>query len=60
MTGNELKTRRIKLKLSQEKLAQILSVSLFTVSRWEQLKDAELPNAGLVDLALKQLESKKK
>lgn len=57
VTGTELQKRRLALKLSQEKLAQKLNVSLFTVARWEQLKDDELPNPGLVDLALRQLEA---
>jgi DNA-binding transcriptional regulator YiaG len=56
MTGKELKKRRNNLELSQEQLARELDVSVFTVARWEQLKDKEISQSGMLDLALKQLE----
>jgi len=55
MTGHELKEHRTKLGLSQEELARSLDVALSTVARWEQLKDEEIPNAGMLQLALQSL-----
>jgi transcriptional regulator with XRE-family HTH domain len=55
MTGHELKERRTKLGLSQEKLARSLDVALSTLARWEQLRDEEIPNAGMLQLALQSL-----
>lgn len=55
MTGSELKKRREGLSLSQEKLAQKLDVASSTVARWEQLKDEEIPNSRMLELALKSL-----
>lgn len=52
MTGNELKTQREKIGISQEKLAQSLNVSVSTVARWEQLKENEIPNSRMLELAL--------
>jgi DNA-binding transcriptional regulator YiaG len=60
LTGHELKERRSKLGLSQEEMARSLDVALSTVARWEQLKDDEIPNAGMLQLALESLESKAK
>jgi DNA-binding transcriptional regulator YiaG len=45
--------------MTQEQLARNLEVVVSTVSRWEQLRDAEIPLSGLLDLALKQLEAEK-
>ena len=58
MTGHGLKERRTKLGLSQEYLARSLDVALSTVARWEQLKDEEIPQSGLLELALNALEAK--
>ena len=58
MTGNELKTKREDMKLSQEKLAQKLDVAVSTVARWEQLKGEEIPNSTMLELALKGLSIK--
>lgn len=38
MQISEIKDLRTKLELSQEKMAQVLGVSLLTVSRWENGK----------------------
>ncbi len=35
MTGKDIKEWRLKLKLSQERLAQLIGVSFGTVNRWE-------------------------
>lgn len=35
-SGKDIRHEREKLRLSQEKLAQILQVSVFTLSRWER------------------------
>ena len=59
MTGKELKDKRNKLGLSQQKLSQELDLSLSTVARWEQLEDKEIPNSKLLELALAQLENTK-
>ncbi len=56
MTGNQLKQSREKLELSQEKLAQALDVSVSTVSRWEQLKEKDIPNSRMLELALGKIE----
>ncbi len=58
MSGHELKKRRTKLGLSQEEMARALAVALSTVARWEQLKDEDIPNAGMLQLALETLEDK--
>ena len=58
MTGNDLKGEREGLGLSQERLARELGVALSTVARWEQLKDAEIPNAGMLELALEALKAR--
>lgn len=52
MTGNELKTKRNELGLTQEQLAILLHLSVFTVSKWEQTKDNHLPNSRMLELAL--------
>ncbi len=59
MTGKELKDRRLKLGMSQQKLSQILELSLSTVARWEQLEEKEIPNSKLLELALDQVESQR-
>jgi len=58
MTGAQLKNVREKqLKLSQSELAQLLSVDVGTVSRWE--RDArEIP--PYLDLALAELKRRSK
>jgi transcriptional regulator with XRE-family HTH domain len=56
MTGNELKTQRDKIGVSQEKLAQALDVAVSTVARWEQLKENEIPNSRMLELSLIALE----
>lgn len=35
-SGKDIRRERVKLPLSQERLAQILQVSVFTISRWER------------------------
>lgn len=56
MKGNDLRARREKLGVTQEKLAARLEVSVSTIARWEQLKEKEIPNSQLLDLALTALE----
>lgn len=56
MTGNELKKKRSTLGLSQQKLSQLLELSLSTVARWEQLEEKPIPNSKMIDLALKTIE----
>lgn len=56
MTGAELKERREHLELTQEKLARELDMTVSSIARWEQLKEGEIPNARLLDRALKDLE----
>jgi DNA-binding transcriptional regulator YiaG len=58
MTGNQLKKKRENTELSQEKLAQYLDVAVSTVARWEQLKDKEIPNSKMVEIALGMIEDK--
>ena len=55
MTGNELKQERKRLKISQQTLAVTLDLALSTVARWEQLKDENIPNSTILELALKGL-----
>lgn len=57
MTGKQLKERRGNLKISQQKLSQLLDLSLSTVARWEQLEYEEIPNSKMLELALSSLES---
>jgi transcriptional regulator with XRE-family HTH domain len=57
MTGNELKQERKRLKISQQTLAIKLDLALSTVARWEQLKDENIPNSTLLELALKGLKT---
>jgi len=59
VTGNELKKRREAIGINQEGMARELGVALSTYARWEQLKDNEVPNSKMLDLALKTLESTK-
>ncbi len=59
MTGNELKKRREKLGLSQEKLGRELNVTGGSVARWEQLKEQEIPSP-MLNLALEALEKRTK
>lgn len=56
MTGNELKNKRSELGLTQENLASLLNLSVFTVSKWEQTKDQQVPNSRMIELALLGLE----
>ena len=55
MTAKEIKVLRKKLKLTQEKLAQKLRVSVATVSRWERGKvkphEINTYNMGMLLLA---------
>ncbi len=55
MTGNELKQERKRLKISQQTLAITLDLALSTVARWEQLKDKDIPNSTILELALEGL-----
>ena len=57
MTGNELKQERKRLKISQQTLAVTLDLALSTVARWEQLKDEDIPNSTILELALKGLKA---
>jgi DNA-binding transcriptional regulator YiaG len=57
MTGNELKQERKRLKISQQTLAVTLDLALSTVARWEQLKDENIPNSTILELALKGLKA---
>ena len=60
MTGNQLKERRLGLGLTQEQLARDLDVVASTVARWEQLRDAEIPQSRMLDLSIRQLEAERK
>lgn len=53
MTGNQLKAIRVALNLRQEDLARELKVVVSSVARWEQLKDEEIPNSKMLELALR-------
>ena len=57
MTGNELKQERKGLKISQQTLAVTLDLALSTVARWEQLKDEDIPNSTILELALEGLKA---
>ncbi len=57
MTGNELKQERKRLKISQQTLAVTLDLALSTVARWEQLKDKDIPNSTILELALEGLKA---
>ena len=57
MTGSELKKRRKDLNLSQQKLSNLLDLSLSTVARWEQMESEEIPNSKMLELALNSLET---
>jgi transcriptional regulator with XRE-family HTH domain len=57
MTGNELKQERKRLKISQQTLAVRLDLALSTVARWEQLKDENIPNSTILELALRGLKA---
>jgi DNA-binding transcriptional regulator YiaG len=57
MTGNELKQERKRLKISQQTLAITLNLAISTVARWEQLRDEEIPNSTILELALKGLKA---
>ncbi len=59
MTGDALKKHRQNLGYSQEELARALEVAVSTAARWEQLKDKEIPNSKMLELALKTIKSKK-
>lgn len=56
MTGKSLKEKRGSLGISQQKLSQLLELSLSTIARWEQLEEKEIPNSRLLELALKTVE----
>ncbi len=60
MTGEELKKHRLKLGYSQEELARQLEVAVSTAARWEQLKEKEIPNSKMLELALKTIKQKDK
>lgn len=53
MTGDDLKCKREKLKMTQEELAKRLKVQRLTILRWEK-GQIEIP--GVVELALKEIE----
>jgi transcriptional regulator with XRE-family HTH domain len=57
MTGDELRTRREKLGLSQSALAQLLGTTQNTISRWE-LETLPIEKPQMLDLALEALEKK--
>lgn len=54
MTGEELKTRRTLLGLTQREMAEALQVSPNTVARWER---EEMGMPGMIALALERLEA---
>lgn len=56
MTGSELRTYRLRLKLTQAELADKLGVTSNTVARWERDEMAIPP---YLPLALKSLEAAK-
>lgn len=56
MNGDELKTRREALEMTQEQLANALSVHVMTVSRWERGERAIPPH---LPLALKTVEAER-
>lgn len=58
MTGPDLRTRRLALGLSMEKLAQRLGVPKMTVARWEWGK-LRIEHDTMLDLALRALEQKR-
>ncbi len=58
MTGDELKKHRQKLGYSQEDIARELEVAVSTAARWEQLKDKEIPNSKMLELALSTVKPK--
>ncbi|MFT3745458.1 MAG: helix-turn-helix domain-containing protein [Pyrinomonadaceae bacterium] len=58
MTGYELKQKRQSLKLTQEQLARELDVVVSTVARWEQLKNQEIFQSGMLLLALETIEKR--
>ena len=53
MTGDDLKRKRERLRLSQEELAKVLDVAAQSISRYE--RDAQ-PIPKVVELALKEVE----
>lgn len=55
MTGEELRTRRLRLNLSQSGLAKELGVRSNTVARWER---EELPLPAFLHLAVEALENR--
>jgi DNA-binding transcriptional regulator YiaG len=59
MTGDDLKKARGGLGLSQEALAREFEVAVSTVARWEQLGAQEIPNSGMLRLALEALEARR-
>lgn len=54
MNDKDIKKLRLKLGLSQEKLAQILGVSFGTVNRWEAGKSKPSPLAIEKIISLKE------
>lgn len=58
ITSDELKARRLALKLSQNQLANLLGVSTTTVARWEQ-GVAKIGTPKMLQLALEALERKR-
>ncbi len=56
MTGDELRTRREKLGLTQTDLASKMGTTQITISRWERDK-LRIERPEMLDLALKALEN---
>ena len=52
MTGNELKQKREELGYTQVTFGIALGVAPGTVSRWEQIKDEEIPNSRSIELMI--------
>ncbi len=57
MEKNKIKKLRVKLGVTQEKLAQLLGVSFSTVNRWETGKGKPSP---LAEEKIKSIEDKEK
>lgn len=61
MTPEELRSRRMALRLSQVKLAEALGVTQHTVSRWEEGKIAlTAPRSLWLDVEMRRVEREQK